>query len=146
MKITKQRLREIIKEELASEGILDFFKKKKEPYKAPEKLAAMRARSARDQKPPSKSPDPGPDLYNMVDDIRDGLGKVYKAYSEWPSQKAREAAKQFRTQIIGTGASSRPENWDRLVRDVNTAEDRPGVRDPGRQSYTSFVAFLKGIK
>ena len=145
MKLTRQRLREIIREELTSEGVLDFLKRKK-PYEPPEKLAALRARSARGQKAPPRPPDPGPDLYNMVDDIRGGLGKVYKAYSEWPSQKAREVAKEFRTQIVGTGVSSRPENWERLVHSVKAAENRPGARDPGRQSYTSFVSFLKGIK
>jgi hypothetical protein len=146
MKITKRKLKEIIQEEVAREGFMDIFKKKEEPYKPPGKLAQIRASQAIMRGQKQKSPPDLPDLYNMVDDIRTGLGKVFKAYKEWPASKAREEARQFRIQIIGTGGRSRPEKWERLVRDVGTAEARPGTRDPGRESYTKFLAFLKGTK
>jgi hypothetical protein len=148
MKFTKRKLKEIIGEEIAREGLLDFFKKKEEPYKVPEKLAQIRAKQAtmRAQKQQSAPGPDLPDLYNMVDDIRGGLGKVFKAYKEWPAPKAREMAHQFRTQTIGTGVSARPEKWERLVRDVSTAEGAPEIRDPARESYTKFIAFLKGTK
>jgi hypothetical protein len=148
MKITKQRLKEIIHEEITREGFMDIFKKKEEPYRPPEKLAQIRAKQAarRAQKKPSQPSPDLPDLYNMVDEIRTGLGKVFKAYKEWPAPKAREMAHQFRTQTIGTGVSARPEKWERLVRDVSTAEGAPTTRDPSRESYTKFLAFLKGTK
>ena len=148
MRITERRLKEIIREEITREGFLDIFKKKEEPYRPPEKLAQIRAKQAasRSQKQPSQPGLDLPDLYNMVDDIRGGLGKVFKAYKEWPAPKAREEVHQFRTQIIGTGVSSRPEKWERLVRDVSTAEAAPDTRDPARESYTKFIAFLKGTK
>jgi len=148
MKITKRKLKEIIREEITREGFMDFFKKKEEPYKTPEHLVQIRAKkAARRAQKQQRRPGPDlPDLYNMVDDIRAGLGKVFKAYKEWPAPKAREEARQFRIQIIGIGGQSRPEKWERLVREVGTAEGRPGTRDPGRESYTKFLAFLKGTK
>ena len=147
MKITKSRLKKIIREEITKEGLFDFFKKE-EPYKAPDKLARMRQAGnvARAQRPVSQPPDPSPDLYNMVDEIYGGLGKVFKAYKEWPAHKAREAASQFRTQVIGTGVRARKEKWERLVRDVGGASSQPRTGDPGRDSYTKFVTFLKNTK
>jgi len=148
MRITERRLKEIIREEMTREGFLDIFKKKEEPYKTPEHLVQIRAKQAarRAQKPKTPRGPDFPDLYNIVDDIRAGLGKVFKAYKEWPAPKAREEARQFRIQIIGIGGQSRPEKWERLVREVGTAEGRPGTRDPARESYTNFVVFLKGTK
>ena len=148
MKFTKRKLKEIIGEEIAREALLDFFKKKEDPYVSPPKDIQSLLRRRRGLEPPASSsaPEQPVDVYDVLDNVRGGLGKVYKAYKEWPAGKARDKANEFRTQIIGTGVSSRPEKWERLVRDVSTAEGRPTTRDPSRESYTKFLAFLKGTK